>query len=215
MTAARGTIAIVGGTGTVGAEVLRRALASSYRVRALVRDPSRLADRAGDLDVVSGDVRDPDAVARTLAGCDAVLSTLGAGRGDDPATRRIGTANIVDAMRAAAIRRLVVMGGFHVRLPSDPGNLGQRLIVPLLRLSPGIDLDDTEDLATVVVGSDRDWTLVRSPRVVPGKRPGAYRTGILRLGPWSSVAPGDVADFMLRCLEDDTQVGRAPMICGG
>jgi hypothetical protein len=141
-----------------------------------------------------------------------VLSTLGAGRGDDPATRRIGTANILDAMRGAGIRRLIAMGGFHVQLPGDPGNLGQKLIVPLLRMAPGTDLGDTEGLATVVVGSDCDWTFVRSPRVVRSKRAGAYRTGVLRLGPWSSVAPGDVADFMLGCLQDDTQIGCAPMI---
>jgi putative NADH-flavin reductase len=206
------TIAIFGATGTVGTELLRRALASGHRVRALVRRPAALDDGAGDLDVVVGDVRHPDAVAETLAGCVAVLSTLGAGRGDDPATRRVGTTNIVEAMRTEGIRRLIAMGGFHARMPGDPGNVGQKLIVPLLHMAPGIDVGDTEGLATVVVGCDRDWTFVRSPRVVPSKRPGAYRTGILRLGPWSTVAPGDVADFMLHCLEDDAQVGRAPMI---
>jgi hypothetical protein len=49
--------------------------------------------------------------------------------------------------------------------------------------------------------------------VVPKKQAGAYRTGILRLGPFSTVAPGDVADFMLRCLDEQAQVGKAPMIC--
>jgi len=207
-----GSIAIFGGTGTVGTELLHRTMTSGQRVHALVRRPDGLNDGAGDLHVVIGDVRDPRAVAETLAGCSAVLSTLGAGRGDDPATRRIGTANILDAMRADGIRRLIAMGGFHVQLPGDPGNLGQKLIRPLLRMAPGTDFADTEGLATLVVDSDRDWTFVRSPRVVRGKRSGPYRTGLLRLGPWSSVAPGDVADFMLRCLEEDAQIGRAPMI---
>ena len=210
--AAPGPIAIFGGTGTVGTELLRLALTSGHRVRALVRRPAALGSVADGLDLVIGDVRDPDAVTATVAGCVAVLSTLGAGRGDDPATRRVGTANIVDAMQVDGVRRLIAMAGFHVRLPGDPGNIGQKLVVPLLKLTPGIDLDDTEGLATTVVNSDRDWTLVRSPRVVPSKRLGEYRTGALRLGPWSSVAPGNVAEFMLRCLEAETELRRAPMI---
>ena len=204
-------IAILGATGTVGSELLPRALAAGYRVRALVRRSGAL--EADALHVVVGDVRDADAVTATVSHCTAVLTTLGAGRGDDPATRRRGTANILDAMRAADIRRLVAMGGFHVHLPGDPANPGQKLMAPLLRLAPGIDLEDTHQLGRLVVGSDRDWTLVRSPRVVPRKPPGSYTTGILRLGPWSSVAPADVADFMLRCLADDSQIRRAPMIC--
>lgn len=212
MTGRSPQLAVFGGTGTVGSVLVPRALAAGYGVRALVRRPDALADVDDAAERVVGDVRDRDAVAETVAGCAAVLSTLGAGRGDDPTTRRVGTANIVAAMQAAGIRRLVVMGGFHVPLPGDPGNLGQRLVGPLIKLAPGIDHEDTERLAETVLQSDRDWTFVRSVRVVPGRAPGSYRTGVLRLGPWSRVAPGDVADFMLRCLDDETQVQRAPMI---
>jgi putative NADH-flavin reductase len=205
-------IAIFGGTGTVGSELVRRALGSGYHVRALVRRPAAVAAHADTLELVTGDVREPSAVSQTLAGSGAVLSTLGAGRGDDPTTRRVGTANILDAMRDAGIRRLVAMGGFHYRVPGDPGNPGQKLVGALLHLAPGVDVEDTEELARVVTSSDRDWTFVRSPRVAPGKRAGSYQTGILRLGPWSSVASGDIAAFMLHCLDDETQVRRAPMI---
>jgi putative NADH-flavin reductase len=212
MTGAQRPVAVFGGTGLVGSALLRRALADGRRVRALVRRPEALAGLAGDLDVIPGDARDSTAVAEALDGCAAVLSTLGTGRGDDRATRRDGTATILGAMQAAGVRRLVVMGGFHARRPGDPGNLGQRLVTPMLHVWPGVSVRDTEDLAALVTGCDRDWTLVRSVRVAPGRQPGPYRTGVLRLGPRDSVAPGDVADFMLRCLDDGTQVGRAPMI---
>lgn len=212
MSAPARQIAVFGGTGTVGSVLVARALDAGYTVRALVRRPAALADAHGRLDLVVGDVRDREAVAATVAGSHAVLSTLGAGRGDDPTTRHTGTTNIVAAMQAAAIRRLIVMGGFHVVLPGDPGNVGQRLLTPILKLAPGIDHEDTEHLAATVLGCDRDWTLVRSVRVAPHRSPGDYRTGTLRLGPWSSVAPADVADFMLRCLDAGTEVNRAPMI---
>lgn len=174
MTAASGPIAIFGGTGTVGTELLRLALTSGHRVRALVRRPAALGNVADELDVVIGDVRDPNAVAATVAGCVAVLSTLGAGRGDDPATRRVGTANIVDAMRAEGIRRLIAMAGFHVRLPGDPGNLGQKLIIPLLKLTPGVDLDDTEGFARTVI-RDRDQARANDRRVRTWRTPSRPR----------------------------------------
>jgi uncharacterized protein YbjT (DUF2867 family) len=104
-----------------------------------------------------------------------------------------------------------VMGGFHLHVPGDPGNLGQKLIVPILRLSKNL-VEDTTAMGALVLASDLDWTLVRTPRVVRDPRNRSCRTGILRLGPWSKVTRRDVASFMLQCATDDTYVGQAPMV---
>ena len=128
-------IAIFGGTGTVGSELLTQALDAGHEVRALVRTPSKLGIESARLAVIEGNVKDPVAVRGTMTDCEAVLSTLGATGKDDPDTRRTGTANIISAMGEAGSRRLVVMGGFHLHFAGDPGNLGQKLIVPILRLS--------------------------------------------------------------------------------
>ena len=204
-------IAIFGGTGTVGSELLTQALQSGHEVCALVRTPSKLAVKSARLAVIEGNVKDPVAVRCTMADCEAVLSTLGATGKDDPDTRRTGIANIITAMREAGIRRLVVMGGFHLHFAGDPGNLGQKLIVPILRLSRNL-VEDTTAMGSLVQTSDLDWTMVRSPRVVRGQRNGSYRTGILELGPWSKVTRADVASFILRCLADRSYVGQAPMV---
>src|SRR5919204_2628503 len=166
-------LAIFGGTGTVGSELLRQTLEAGHEVTALVRTPSRLGIEQSRLTVVQGNVKDPPAVKQTLTGCEAVLSTLGASGKDDPDTRRAGTANIMAAMHEAGIRRLVLMGGFHLHFPGDPGNLGQKLIVPILRLSRNL-VDDTTAMGVVVQASDLDWTMVRSPRVVCGRGNGSY-----------------------------------------
>jgi len=71
-------------------------------------------------------------------------------------------------MHRAGIRRLIVMGGFHLEAPGDPNNLGCRLIVPILKLSPHL-VEDTTGMWTVIQASDLDWTLVRTP-VVRGTR---------------------------------------------
>ncbi len=71
-------IAVTGGTGFVGSHATARLLQAGHEVRLLVRD----AARAGNLaplgvtpptDLVVGDATDPQAVARLLEGCDALL----------------------------------------------------------------------------------------------------------------------------------------------
>jgi putative NADH-flavin reductase len=204
-------LAIFGATGRTGSELLSQAIDAGHDVRALVRNPSKLQSQAARLTVVQGDVNDMTAVTKTMMGCEAVLSTLGANGNDAADTRRTGTANIMAAMRGRGIRRLVVMGGFHLHVPGDPGNLGQRLIVPILRLYKNL-VEDTTAMAVLVLESDLDWTLVRSPRVVRGQPTQRPRTGTLKLGPWSKVTRGDVASFMLRCLTDDAYFRQAPMV---
>jgi putative NADH-flavin reductase len=208
-------LAIFGATGTVGSELLAQALDAGQEVRALARTPSKLAVPPG-LTVIAGDAKDPRAVRQTLDGCDAVLSTLGSTARHDQGVRGSGTANILAAMSECGIRRLVLMGGFHLRFEDDRGKLGQVLISPILRLAYGKSLvDDTHAMGALLRASELDWTLVRAPRVVSAKVAADPRTGRLALGPWSKVARANVADFMLRCLQDGATIRQAPMICDG
>jgi len=205
-------LAIFGATGTVGSELVSQALAAGHHVRALVRNASKLGRDDPALDVVCGDAMDPAAVAQTIGDTDAVLSTLGATATDHPHTRRTGTTNIIDAMRDTDVGRLVVMGGFHVHVSGEDGKVGQRLVVPFLHLTRVV-VADTTGMGALVLGSDLDWTFVRSPRVIPGGPTGTSRTGTLRLGPWSKATRGDVAQLMLRCASQRAYVRQAPMIC--
>ena len=204
-------LAIFGATGTVGSELVSQALAAGHYLRALARDRSKLELDDPRLEIVCGDVMDTAAVGHTISGAEAVLSTLGATTEDHPHTRRAGIANILSAMHESDVDRIVVMGGFHVRVPGEDGNVGQKLVVPLLHLSRVV-VADTTGLGALVLASDLDWTFVRSPRVVPGGPTGRPRTGTLRLGPWSKATRGDVAQLMLRCASERVYVRQAPMV---
>jgi putative NADH-flavin reductase len=204
-------LAIFGATGTVGSELVAQALAAGHQVRALARDGSKLGLDDPRLEIVRGDAMDTAAVREAINGADAVLSTLGATAKDHPRTRRAGTANILSAMRENEIDRIVVMGGFHVRIPGEDGNVGQKLVVPFLHLSRVV-VADTTGMGALVLASDLDWTLVRSPRVVLRGPTGRARTGTLRLGPWSKATRGDVAQLMLRCASERVYVRQAPMV---
>src|SRR5438128_974990 len=122
-------ITVFGGTGPTGRELIRLALAEGHQVTAVARNPAALTDlRASkigapmsrptrpepardnadaELTIRTGDVLDAATLAGTVDGADAVLSALGSRTGRAPTTvYSVGTAHILDAMRAAGVRRL-------------------------------------------------------------------------------------------------------------
>jgi nucleoside-diphosphate-sugar epimerase len=69
-------LAILGGTGPLGQVLIAQALAAGHEVRALARDPGKLAPRPGLL-VVPGSMTDVGSLEALLDGTDALLSCLG------------------------------------------------------------------------------------------------------------------------------------------
>jgi len=105
-----GRVMVTGATGFVGAHTTRALLEAGHPVTALVRDPARLAVtleplgvRRTDLDVVVGDMGDPEAVRRAMAGAEAAVHSaavvsLEKARGDEVlAANPAGTRVVIDA----------------------------------------------------------------------------------------------------------------------
>jgi putative NADH-flavin reductase len=204
-------IAMFGVTGTVGSVLLRRALADGHEVHALVRAPDKLGATGERFLVTKGDACDDDDVDAVVSGAGAVLSALGGVRGPESLSR--GTEAIIRAMTTHRVRRLIVAQGFHLTFAGDAENPGKRAMRQVVKyaISRGI-AEHSVALPRLVEASGLDWTVVRFPRVVTGRGSSAYRTGPLRLAPWSTVRDVDVADFMLQCLDHATAVRQAPMI---
>jgi putative NADH-flavin reductase len=105
-------LAIFGATGRTGRVVVEHALWLGHEVTALTRDPARIAPRSR-LHVVGGDVRDPAAVAGTLHGADAIVSTLGRRRrGPDVCTE--GIRAVLSHAADHGPRRLILLSNYGV-----------------------------------------------------------------------------------------------------
>lgn len=108
------TILIAGGTGILGARVVRLLTAHGLTVRVLTRDPARARHLAGDrVAIVPGDVREPDTLAEAIAGVETVISAIqgfsGVG-GDNPQTvDGEGNANLIRAARAASVEHFILI----------------------------------------------------------------------------------------------------------
>lgn len=105
------TVFLTGGSGFVGAHVLRELLAAGYRVRALARtnDP-----RLEGAELVVGDLTEPGAFARALAGCRYVVhcaALYSFAPADRALTHRVnvtGTAGLAQAAHEAGVERFIL-----------------------------------------------------------------------------------------------------------
>lgn len=204
-------VAIFGATGKTGRELVAQALARGWSVRALARDPARLP--AG-VDAQAGDARDRLAVRETVRGCDAVVSALGWTKGAPEDLLQRATGNILDAMREAGARRLIVVTGGGVPAPEDEPGIIDRGVRLALRLTAGKMLDDSLAMRDLVRESGLEWTLVRAGRMQekPAKG-GPLRVGHVGTGGTKPfVAHADLARFVLDELEARRHVHGMPFV---
>lgn len=193
-------LALFGATGRVGGRFLEYALADGHTVRALVRDATKLAPRAG-LEIVQGDVLEAATVARVIAGTDAVVSGLGgAGVADPGEAQSQGMRNIVAGMRLHGVRRVLGVAGGGIL---DSVNGGLRHDQPGFPAVFRKVSDRHKEAWHAMRDSGLDWTMIATGDIVPGERTGVYRTleDFLPDGA-RRISVEDVADFLLRALRD-------------
>ena len=121
-------VCVTGGTGFVGGALVNRLLANGESVRVLAR-PSRRADALASqgVDVVCGDLRDGQAIARAFAGTDVVYH-VGAkvgGRGGQTEyfeTNVGGTQRVLQACLQQGVKRVVYISSIAVYGPMRGGD---------------------------------------------------------------------------------------------
>lgn len=205
---------IVGATGGTGRQLVAQALDRGYEVTALVREPAKLEVDHARLKVVQGDVLDPESLDKAVKGQDAVVSALGHKRFFYP-TRILsqGTANILRAMKAHGVQRLVCETSLGIG--GSVGRMGlyySLIVIPVIL--PLYFWDKTRQ-ERIIAASGVDWVIVRPGVLTNGEKRGSYRHGP-RIGSflWTvRISRADVADFMLNQLESDAYVGAAPGVC--
>jgi dihydroflavonol-4-reductase len=126
-------VLVTGATGFTGGHLARALLRDGVDVAALVR-PSGLARaselQAGGAEIRAGDLQDAASLSRAAEGCEVVYhiaATYREAGQSDSAYRRInveGTRHLLDAARAAGVRRVVhcSTGGVHGHVEHPPAD---------------------------------------------------------------------------------------------
>ena len=208
-------IALFGASGATGRLLMERALTAGYEVTALVRRPEAFA-YTGRVRVVEGTAFDAEAVRRTIEGADVVLSALGARslRREDVLERAVPL--IVEAMKAAGVRRIIALGStgaLNDSLKKQP--VWRRWLIQkvvyntLLKWPVASQVAQWETLAA----SGLDWTMVMPPMLTNGVGRGTYRMDgeALPRNAWR-IAREDVADFMMAQIGSAEWVGQGVYI---
>ncbi|KVN25559.1 3-beta hydroxysteroid dehydrogenase [Burkholderia pyrrocinia] len=166
-------IALFGATGTIGSRIAAEAARRGHRVTALSRTPGASGN---GITAQAADLLDPASIAAALPGHDVVASAYGP-KQDDAAKVIAAARALVDGVRQAGLKRLVVVGG-----------AGSLEIAPGKQLVDADGFPDAykpvalahrEALAYLRTVGDLDWTFFAPAALIaPGERTGAFRTGV-------------------------------------
>lgn len=167
----QGTVLLTGGTGLLGrrtAEVLRDA---GWQVRVPVRRKVPSSQRLAGVDYVPADLGDrvPEGL---LAGADLVIHAAAETAGtlaDHERNTVLATRNLLDAMVASGVRRLVNIGSVAILKPAQSGQaLTEESPVDAGNLERGPYVWAKAEAERLADSSDRDgWLEVRTVRLGP------------------------------------------------
>ncbi len=146
---------VTGATGYIGARLVPRLLDEGHRVRALARDPNKLADVPWhqQAEVARGDLNDVDSLIAAFDGIDVVyylVHSMGSSKNFTAEENRSVT-NVVTAARRTGVRRVVYLGGLHPENRDLSPHLESRKAVGEALIDSGIETVVLQ--AGVVVGA--------------------------------------------------------------
>ncbi len=172
-------IAIIGASGFIGSAILKEAIGRGYHVKAIVRNPDKIAFRHPKLVIESVDVMDTALLSGKLSDVEAVVSAYNPGWKNPNIVEDTlkGYPSILCAVKKSGINRFLVVGG-----------------AGSLYVSPGIQLMDSgaisESFIPIVKSlasfyydyllneKEVDWVyFCPAGDIAPGERTGKFRLG--------------------------------------
>lgn len=206
-------IALFGGSGQTGRLLLEQALEKGYHVKALVRTPEKVNVKHANLEIIQGDVLDEAAVKATVQGSDVVVSLFGHVKGSPEWLQTNGTKNIVAAMDARGVKRIISLSGGGLPYPEkDQPKFADKMIRFIMKVAVPKILNDAIKHHQVLQESGLDWVIVRGPRLTNEAKQGKYRVGWVGVNASTHIGRADLADFILRLVDDETFNHQMPFV---
>ncbi|MYD10410.1 MAG: complex I NDUFA9 subunit family protein [Chloroflexi bacterium] len=212
------TILVTGAAGYLGNQTVKKLVAQGRPVRALARRRAkaalRLADVAGQIEIVDGDVTRPESLAPAMRDVSAVIHfvaiAMEKGGQTYESVNYQGTVNVLQAAESAGVRRFINMSqnGASSALP-------YRFLASKGRAQE------------YVAASDMEWTALR-PSAIFGPQDEFFNSfaRLLKITPlifpligggkavFQPVSVYDVVEAVVRCLDDAGTIG-AELALGG
>jgi putative NADH-flavin reductase len=169
-------VVVFGAGGTLGTRITDELVRRNHTVKMVAHAGKKPGYARPRTSIVVAEVTDATSVAAAIRGADAVISAIGPGPGQDASVLLDAARGLLEGLRKAGVRRLIVVGG-----------------AGSLEVSPGVQLADTAQfpeawkpvsdahraaLAIYREEPDLEWTVVSpAAMIAPGVRTGHYRAG--------------------------------------
>lgn len=207
-------VLVIGASRGIGRACVQAALAAGHEVRAFARSAGEMTPLP-KLEPWPGDATKAADLAPALAGMDAVVQVLGIKPSLSMTWRDItlfsdSTAALVPLMEAHGPDRLVCVTGIgsgdSFRALSTVEKIGHSVVFSK------VYADKTRQ-EEIVRRSDLRWTLVRPTILTSNARSGRYKV-LVEPESWrmGMISRADVADYVIRALDDETAVHTAPVL---
>jgi putative NADH-flavin reductase len=203
----------MGASRGIGLEATRQALEAGHEVRAVARAVDGISFSDSKLTKVRGDSLNTQDVNAVLSGMDVVIQTLGVGFGDLLRPVHLfsdATRVLIEAMRTQGVKRLVCVTGFGAG--ESRASIGYLQRLPFLMIF-GRAYADKSLQERLIEQSSLDWTIARPGVLTGGPRTGRYKI-LTEASQWRNglISRADVAEFLVRQIEDQTYVRQAPVL---
>ncbi|HSE27883.1 MAG TPA: DUF2867 domain-containing protein [Gemmatimonadales bacterium] len=207
------TILVTGATGYIGGRLAARLLARGVAVRAMARDPRRLAALAGGgADCVAGDALQPEGLATVLRGVSVAYYLIHSmNTGPDFAERdRLAARNFAAACAAAGVQRIIYLGGLgqsgpalskHLASRQETGDILRQGRVPITELRAAIIVGAGSASFEIIRDLARKLPVMTCPRWVRSR--------------CEPIALEQVLEYLVGCLDEPRTVGQVLEIGGG
>ncbi|ASW56779.1 NAD(P)-dependent oxidoreductase [Plantactinospora sp. KBS50] len=198
-------LVVIGAGGRTGRLVIERAVADGHRVTGVARRPASVGLTDPELNIVRGDVLEPDSLVDPLAAADAVCYLVGVPGRSTSVTRSVGMANLTGAMVASGVRRVFAVSPTAIDVSREAPLLRRatvKFLIDKRNRNPFLEYERVED---EMRHGGVEWTAIRVARLTDAPATFRYRA---RLGNHirdeRPLSRADLADYLLTHLGDES-----------
>lgn len=203
-------VVVIGASGGTGTEIVRKLLKQKHKVVAFVRDPKNLKIKDKNLSIVTGNVRDLDALKFATKNVDAVISALGTNNLKKTTLHTDFARNIVSALEANGVSRLITTSAWGVGESRAQSKLVMRVLSAIFLRHVFADIARAEK---TIRKSDLDYTFVRPGRLIDANARRTVKVSTAKKPHVSiSIARADVAGFAVDQVDSTNYSKQAPII---
>ncbi|TCN61364.1 NADH-flavin reductase [Flavobacterium circumlabens] len=205
-------IAVLGGGGRTGKYLVNQLLKQGFSIKLLLRTPEDFTIQNSQIEIIKGDAVDENTIRLLLAGCLAVISTIGQRHGEPMVASR-ATSNILKVMKEYNIKRYILLAGLNIDTPFDKKGEKTTLATNWMKTNYPEIQKDRQSAYDLLTHSAVDWTLVRVP-FIEFRDLSSNLSISLEDCMGDKISALDIADFMIKEMLESEFSRKSPFVSG-